>query len=176
MSTMLDEVVAAPKAEPKQLEIYPPPTVYQMKTLDKEAFRKKVSLPYIRISVENFAVVNKELKSLYLKLLSFKTIEVEDDQTRQICLHPDRLDAEAIAKVESMAQYLQASDDGKLINFKSYELVYDNFGYHDIFRAILPEDSESISGFSTIGHIIHLNLRDEMLPYKHLIGQVGLVC
>ena len=28
--------------------------------------------------------------------------------------------------------------------------------------------------FETVGHIAHLNLRDELLPYKHLVGQVLL--
>ena len=30
------------------------------------------------------------------------------------------------------------------------------------------------SSFETIGHIAHLNLRDEQLPHKHLIAQVLL--
>ena len=30
------------------------------------------------------------------------------------------------------------------------------------------------SSFETVGHIAHLNIRDELIPYKHLIGQVIL--
>ena len=29
------------------------------------------------------------------------------------------------------------------------------------------------SSFETVGHIAHLNLREELLPYKHIVGQVG---
>ncbi len=29
------------------------------------------------------------------------------------------------------------------------------------------------SAFETVGHIAHLNLREELLPWKHVIGQVG---
>lgn len=28
------------------------------------------------------------------------------------------------------------------------------------------------SSFETVGHIAHLNLREELLPHKHTIGQV----
>ncbi len=28
------------------------------------------------------------------------------------------------------------------------------------------------SSFETVGHIAHLNIRDELVPYKHVIGQV----
>ena len=30
------------------------------------------------------------------------------------------------------------------------------------------------SAYETVGHIAHLNLRDELLPWKHVIGQVLL--
>lgn len=41
-------------------------------------------------------------------------------------------------------------------------------------RAILPSDHESVSSFTQIGHIAHLNLKDEVLPYKHLIGEFAV--
>ncbi|CAG8518068.1 5621_t:CDS:10 [Ambispora gerdemannii] len=54
------------------------------------------------------------------------------------------------------------------------ELDYGNWGADDILKAILPEDSEVPSSFTQIGHIAHMNLRDEFLPWKKIIGQVIL--
>ncbi|KAG0363520.1 tRNA(m(1)G37)methyltransferase [Gamsiella multidivaricata] len=51
---------------------------------------------------------------------------------------------------------------------------YDHWTADEVLRAILPEDiiDEAPSSFTTVGHIAHMNLKDEYLPYKHLIGQV----
>ena len=41
-------------------------------------------------------------------------------------------------------------------------------------KAILPQEEEGVTGFSTIGHIVHLNLREHHEPYKSVIGQALL--
>jgi tRNA G37 N-methylase Trm5 len=41
-----------------------------------------------------------------------------------------------------------------------------------ILEALLPRDMIIPSAFETVGHIAHLNLRDEHLPYKKLIAKV----
>lgn len=43
-----------------------------------------------------------------------------------------------------------------------------------ILQRLLPEGSDVPSSFETVGHVAHLNIRDELIPYKHLIGQVIL--
>ncbi|KAI9819532.1 MAG: tRNA(m(1)G37)methyltransferase [Pycnora praestabilis] len=56
------------------------------------------------------------------------------------------------------------------------ELGYDYWTYHDIMSSILPEDEqdELPTGFSIVGHVAHLNLKDQYLPYKDLIATVIL--
>ena len=40
-------------------------------------------------------------------------------------------------------------------------------------QKIVPQDVREVPhAFESVGHIAHLNLRDELLPYKHIIGQV----
>lgn len=53
-------------------------------------------------------------------------------------------------------------------------LEYDYWTYWDIMNAILPEDEqdEIPSGFNIVGHVAHLNLRDQYLQYKHLVADV----
>lgn len=59
-----------------------------------------------------------------------------------------------------------------------YDLVldYKYWTYHDIISSLLPEDEqgEIPSGFSLVGHVAHLNLRDEYIKYKYLIAEILL--
>lgn len=40
-------------------------------------------------------------------------------------------------------------------------------------QRLLPAGMEVPSSFESVGHIAHLNLREELLPFKYIIGQVG---
>ncbi|KAL5548081.1 hypothetical protein UlMin_003312 [Ulmus minor] len=53
-------------------------------------------------------------------------------------------------------------------------LFYDYWQMNEILEVLLPEDMIVPSAFETVGHIAHLNLRDEHLPYKKLIAKVIL--
>ena len=55
------------------------------------------------------------------------------------------------------------------------ELVYSDFKFDDIMRAVIPDellnDNVNVKSYSVIGHIAHFNLRDKILDYKTLIGK-----
>nr|GMD54890.1 tRNA (guanine(37)-N1)-methyltransferase 1 [Ipomoea batatas] len=53
-------------------------------------------------------------------------------------------------------------------------LFYPYWQMDEVLEAILPEGMIVPSSFETVGHIAHLNLRDEHLPYKKLIAKVVL--
>ncbi|KAI7737786.1 hypothetical protein M8C21_011961 [Ambrosia artemisiifolia] len=53
-------------------------------------------------------------------------------------------------------------------------LYYSYWQMNEVLEALLPEHMIVPSSFETVGHIIHLNLRDEHLPYKNLIAKVVL--
>lgn len=44
-----------------------------------------------------------------------------------------------------------------------------------VLEALLPKGMIVPSAFETVGHIAHLNLRDEHLQYKNLIAKVPSV-
>ncbi|KAK7848085.1 trna (guanine(37)-n1)-methyltransferase 1 [Quercus suber] len=53
-------------------------------------------------------------------------------------------------------------------------LFYDYWQMDEILEALLPKGIIVPSAFETVGHIAHLNLREEHLPYKNLIAKVVL--
>ena len=51
-------------------------------------------------------------------------------------------------------------------------LDYSHFSIYAVLRAILPAELKEVpTGFETIGHIAHFNLREEHLPFKNIIGR-----
>lgn len=53
------------------------------------------------------------------------------------------------------------------------KMGYDDCSADEVFKKVLPENM-SVSSFESVGHLIHLNLREEQLPYKYIIGKVLL--
>lgn len=53
-------------------------------------------------------------------------------------------------------------------------LFYNYWQMNEVLEAVLPKDLTVPSAFETVGHIAHLNLREEHLPYKKIIAKVVL--
>lgn len=56
-----------------------------------------------------------------------------------------------------------------------FSTQYEHYNVEETLKQILPSTLPEIpSAFEVVGHIAHLNLRDDCLPYKYLIGKVIL--
>lgn len=52
---------------------------------------------------------------------------------------------------------------------------YADWSVDEVLRRILPPSIKEVpSSFEMVGHVAHINLRDELLPYKFIIGKVLL--
>jgi tRNA (guanine37-N1)-methyltransferase len=68
------------------------------------------------------------------------------------------------------AEITETYGDLELIPFVA-TLTHHNFSLQELLKLLLPPDVVIPSSFETIGHIAHLNLLDEQLPYKYIIGR-----
>ena len=152
-----------------------PASVRGMKVLNRDAFTVDVSVTGLKVPVQSVAAVHRRYKHWLLKVPKLKPIaELSDDDidrhSHRLFLfspHYVRLDD---AFGEGDRTFL-SKNDVDLADILSYriKLTYENFSYDDILDAILPEEN-AVGGFSIIGHIAHLNLRESLLEYKHIIG------
>ncbi|XP_027761694.1 tRNA (guanine(37)-N1)-methyltransferase isoform X2 [Empidonax traillii] len=168
------------KANP---ELYSPhPRVRGMTLLNREAFKRTVVVPALKVKKE---IVNSSLKSLKQSVLQrpgLKRVveDPEDEDSRLVILDPHKIPGFSLGEPEQQA--LKELGVDPEVSRYNLELTYENFKSEEILRAVLPEGQEVTSGFSRVGHIAHLNLRDHQLPYRHLIGQViidknpGITC
>jgi tRNA (guanine37-N1)-methyltransferase len=156
----------------------PPECVKGMTQLDKNMFNKTICVPFIQINDNHLENALKCVKPFLLKLNNFNPIETnsEDNNKRIILLNPELISTidDIVKDDENKRRILEDLCEVYEINFKDIVLTYDNFSYHSIFNAVLPSEEASVSSYSMIGHILHLNLREHVFPYKKFIGDVFL--
>ena len=153
-----------------------PEKVRGMTCLDRSAFTVVVSVPGIKVPMSAVAPVSHRFKKCLLKVPKVKPIaeldEIDENKLthKLVLFDPNKLD--------SAGDFNQNNKEFFSVNgvclesFQHYSLTlsYENWTYDEILDAVLPKDADSVGGFSTVGHIAHLNLRDHLLDYKHLIG------
>ncbi|KAH8296815.1 hypothetical protein KR054_011555 [Drosophila jambulina] len=149
-------------------DLQPPAAVRGMKELHRDQFRKSVQVPRLRLPESHVQRVMPLVKKLLLKMEHLHPVRAVD-QSREILLHPtpvkswESLPTEELEKREVTQEHF---------SFAELELGYENWSASEILKGVLPAEEEGLTSYSRIGHIAHLNLRDHLLPYKQLIGQV----
>ncbi|XP_058834475.1 tRNA (guanine(37)-N1)-methyltransferase [Topomyia yanbarensis] len=145
-------------------ELNPPETVRGMTVLDREAFTKQIVVPVLRVpETLNFNMICTEVKKYLLKIEHYKPVRKGE---WVITLHPSAVKSWSDICLEDKG--LRAEN----LVWETIMLRYENWRFDEVLKAVLPEDKEQLSAFSKIGHVVHLNLKEHLFPYKGLIGQV----
>lgn len=167
-------------------EMFRAPINRSMKTLDRSFFRKVIPVKAARIfDNKTISRVRGELErgkiALNQERLGSVYPDPDPDRAKSgkkcVLLQPEiskQIEGDSPASSPILSELAKQ----ELISIVPYDLTldYDYWTYHDIISAILPEDEqgEIPSGFSQVGHVAHLNLRDEYLKYKYLIAEILL--
>ena len=160
------------------LESYfaPPPEVMGMKSLNKEAFKRDITLPAIKVPAKLCSRMVERLKDVTLKYKN--TIKrVQDipggasNEVKVLLLIPEPFRDKPLT--DGDLHWIE-EHDGEMTSH-TITLDYNHYSMHSILRAVLPPEVTDVpSAFESVGHIAHLNLRENHLPYKEIIGQVLL--
>ncbi|KAL9601380.1 MAG: hypothetical protein Q9219_002556 [cf. Caloplaca sp. 3 TL-2023] len=161
--------------------MFRPPINRAMRTLERSFFQKEFRLASACVlDKKQIASCQKILSSDILKLERLPPIRpvpsgiLTDSSAKCLILRPEiQIDDESTwsSRLRDLVKAQQV-----LVTPYQLKLDYDYWSYHDIMTAILPEgeQDEIPVGFSVVGHVAHLNLRDQYLPYKYLIASVLL--
>ncbi|KAK9346454.1 Met-10+ like-protein-domain-containing protein [Lipomyces starkeyi] len=151
--------------------------------LDKSLFTVQIELTALKIDQpRELPIYRKQFKNDLLLLHSVSNIvKIEKDDGGKkvmdilLLLRHDIKLGDLNGMSEELAKFLKERPAVEVLPY-TLELGYDFWRADEILAAILPPDrlGDVPSGFTMTGHIAHMNLRDEYLPYKRIIGQVVL--
>lgn len=161
----------------KSRKLCPPAEVRGMKKLDRSAFTRNIEVLGLKVPFNAVAVVSRRFKDALLKIPRIRPIVDLGDSdpgnlTHKLLIFDPRKYESANDFSDFQKDFLK-KESIDLQSCKMFELKmsYENWLYDGILDAVLPESSNGVGGFSIVGHIAHLNLRDDLLEYKHLIGK-----
>ncbi|GMF36517.1 unnamed protein product [Phytophthora fragariaefolia] len=152
-----------------------------MPLLDKSVFKKTLEVVGVRVEAKKIGRVVKRLHGHLLNLPRLRNVvpdptnadPFKNSSSKLILLNAKVTDAETLQPLnEELVSFLKQES----LAFVSHaiELDYDYFAVDQVLGELLPKGMDIPSSFETVGHIAHLNLRDNQLPFKSVIGQVIL--
>ncbi|KAJ1981708.1 tRNA(m(1)G37)methyltransferase [Dimargaris xerosporica] len=171
------------------MSLLAPPPYRHTEKLVRDAFRATFEVLALRVPVHHIGRINKDFKAHLLNQPRLRNI-VNDTPTgsAESPGSPSTTNAPTHYKLvllnhafrafedlpESFQSYVR--DQAYPVQHHTLTLDYNYWPTDQIIRAILPSHLEETApaSFETVGHIAHMNLRDEYLPYRHIIGQVIL--
>ncbi|XP_044737507.1 tRNA (guanine(37)-N1)-methyltransferase [Chrysoperla carnea] len=157
--------------------LMPPKSVRGMTELDRNKFNKSIKVPKLELGNSNTSSIVPYIKKYFLKMENLKPIQNGNntsDNSKTALLNPLLIKNWVDIEPTSRENLVALGVNEKHFKIEELILTYDNWRPDEIFKSVLPLDKEGISSFSKIGHIVHVNLKDHLLPYKTLIGQVLL--
>ncbi|KAK6609307.1 tRNA methyltransferase trm5 [Botrytis cinerea] len=165
-----------------QMSLFRPPVVRSAAgVLDRALFSKTISISAARLM--NNKIISKcrsQLTKSKEMLLEDRVAPIRSDPDPEfaakggkcLLLNPKVKHDDPTTWSPILHEAVKAQELG-VIPF-DLTLGYDHWNYIDIMKSILPEDAqgEIPVGFAIVGHVAHLNLHDEYLPYKSLVAAV----
>lgn len=142
----------------------------------KPLFDKNVQVMALRVPAKEVGTIKSSLVLSESVLIVPKLSSVVRDSSSQNAQSRLILLRHASAKEVPQDVTSFALERGLELVPHDIAITYDWYSADEILSSLLPEDDSkgTPTGYTIVGHIAHLNLRDEYLPFRYLIGQVIL--
>jgi tRNA (guanine37-N1)-methyltransferase len=144
-----------------------PPRLPGLTTLDREKFTKIVKIPTVTFQErhsKNMTDIVKNLKKFLIKVDKFHPVS-----NGKIYMNPETVHGWEDLPTETLEQL---DIDSSTFTIEDIEFTYQNWRADELVKAITPEGLEPATSYSKVGHVLHMNLKDNLLPYKSTIAQI----
>ncbi|EYC29007.1 hypothetical protein Y032_0007g3541 [Ancylostoma ceylanicum] len=156
-----------------------PEVVRGMTDLRKDLFQTNVTLCALRVESSKISIIQRKVrleKYLFKNLGRIKSISNAEDPKQKLLLFDPNLvkedSAELKGQIEAMIRE-HAGDTDLQWELRTIPIAFEDWDLRRILRAVLPKELD-FSSYSQAGHIVHVNLRENLLPFKKVIGQILL--
>ena len=143
--------------------------------VDRSLFARTLKLVGLLVPSKECGIITDKFKPFLFQRPRMKRVYLSPNENdkRIILLSEEHKDT-SIDSIKSQEFKTYLTEIGcKTVEY-SLELTYDLLSTEEVLSQLLPTGTEIPSSFEQVGHIAHLNLRDSLLPYKNIIGQVIL--
>ena len=145
--------------------------------LDRSSFSSTLQLVGLRIAPQQCTAMQKQLQGHIFHRAKVRPIIPDPNgepsrPSRLLLLSEAVTDTELHGLPDELRDYVLS--EGAVPVLHELLLGYDVLSVEQVLRSIIPAGMDVPSAFEQVGHIAHINLKAEQLPYKAVIGQVLL--
>lgn len=147
----------------------------QIIELKKETFIKPIHLVALRIKPQYCSQYLSKFQAYSFQRPKFKRIyDVPNDSTTKYFLLSESIHDLNLSDLPEELKQFHLESQGTQESY-TLTLNYEHYTADEVLTTLFDGVLEEIpSSFEQAGHLAHMNLREEALPYKHIIGQVIL--
>lgn len=160
----------------KKIPIHcPPKDVKNMKIFNEKLFNKTIKVPVVKVQGQCVKKASIILAPFSLKMAHLSTIQTDpqNENFKMILLDPEKIiNYQALSQEDK--NYLSKHCNVTNFNEKEIDLTFENYTIDSIMKALFEEEKYRVTGWSVIGHILHVNLKPHVLPKKEMIGEILL--
>ncbi|KAK9840974.1 hypothetical protein WJX81_003444 [Elliptochloris bilobata] len=141
---------------------------------DREAFREVLHVQALRIPTRDCQRFMRLMTGYTLDRPKLRCVVSDGDSAdTRLLLLSEQLGTEGLGALDEARRAL-VEEAGLQVVHHDVTVAYPHLTADQVLRRLLPRGTEVPCAFETVGHIAHVNLRDELLPHKRLVGQVLL--
>ncbi|KAF8822189.1 Met-10+ like-protein [Cardiosporidium cionae] len=143
-------------------------------TFSKQSLEKTLKVSALSVPNRSIKSATVEFKEFLLRRKNIRPVVADErrEATHRLVLLNENVSHDLKDLPESLRDWLEMQEIDSIVH--EVALGYETMTTEEVLRTVLPSDIAVPRSFEIIGHIAHINLQEQHLPYKNLIGEIIL--